>query len=58
MKYSAISAQISIELTEEYPGETWEEIEDLIASALANYGVRGQITNDFTGNSTEIKKGT
>lgn len=45
---------IHIKLTEEFPEETWEEIEDVIAKALYEYGVRGSLTNSITGNTTVI----
>ena len=47
-------AMIHIKLTEKYPEETWEEIEDIIAAALYEYGVRGSFDNSVTGNTTVI----
>ena len=47
-------SMIHIKLTEEFPEETWEEIEDVIAKALYEYGVRGSLTNSITGNTTVI----
>jgi hypothetical protein len=46
---------IKIELGHEFSAEAWEEIEDIIANALAMEGFFGGLTNSVTGNSTKIR---
>jgi hypothetical protein len=48
------TANIKIILTQSYPSDLWETVEDKIADTLAGLNLQGEITNSVTGNSTHF----
>jgi predicted DNA-binding WGR domain protein len=46
---------LSLTLDQDYPPDVWEHVEDAVADALGQFGIKGSITNSVTGNSTTIK---
>ena len=47
---------LTLMLDQEYLPEVWEKIEDAVADALAQLGIKGSIENSVTGNSITIKR--
>jgi hypothetical protein len=49
---------IKIKLAVECTPEVWEKVEDKVADTLSRMGLKGEIHNSATGNSTQIRKET
>jgi hypothetical protein len=48
------TVNIKIRLSQSYPTDLWEIIEDKIADTLGELNLKGEITNSVTGNSTHF----